>query len=364
MDESEERLAARKQQQRVAPRRERAAVPDATGPAPRHVTLVLGPPSRRPYVKETMRHLEEKHFPSLRWLRTPDGPELARLHSDDQPQKRVMHIYFTTLFDAVTLLCEDHGCEGVSVMEDTCLLRPDVDCERVAREVRGHAAGVLAYGNRRWQDGKFRWHGTKGVYMTPEWCAQMWIVLANLHVEQYQHADMWLQGLLRQGKARGVQTLEALGGFGHGASMTISQGPTEQRWGGPWLPNVPGEPPLSDDDIDEFALQYASAEVREWKHLCEVSNGQRLKRNDVALFPLVLPEPRSGLYEELGVYRRSAGAAHLFNLERAVPLQDATFSNPPQLKEEPHTGVHSESLWEVHCNERRYPLRCCFSSTQ
>ena len=94
-------------------------------------------------------------------------------------------------------------------MKDTCLLRPDVDYDRVAREVRYRRAGVFAYGNRWRQNGQDQWHGTKGVYMTPEWCAEMWGILSNMYAEQYEHADMWLKELLRLGKARGFQVLEA-----------------------------------------------------------------------------------------------------------------------------------------------------------
>ena len=114
-----------------------------------------------------------------------------------------MNIYYTTLLEAVIDLCALHRSDGVLVMEDTCLLRPDVGYKEVAREVQNRRAGVFGYGNRWWQNGREEWHGTKGVYMTPDWCAEIWIILSNTHVEQYRHVDMWLKKMLRLGQARG-----------------------------------------------------------------------------------------------------------------------------------------------------------------
>ena len=69
-------------------------------------------------------------------------------------QKRLMNIYYTTLVKAVIELCARYRSEGVLVMEDTCLLRPDVDYNQVAREVQNRRAGVFAFGNRWWRNGK------------------------------------------------------------------------------------------------------------------------------------------------------------------------------------------------------------------
>ena len=80
-----------------------------------------------------MRHLAENNFPAIRWLRTPDGPELAQFRPDDEPNKRQMNIYYTTLLKAVIELCARYRSEGVLVVEDTCLLRPDVGYTQVAR---------------------------------------------------------------------------------------------------------------------------------------------------------------------------------------------------------------------------------------
>ena len=162
--------------------------------------------------------------------------------------------------------------------------------------------------------------------MTPDWCAEMWIILSNTHVEQCRHVDMWLKKLLRLGKARGVELLEPLAGYGHRISMTISQA-AEERWGGAWLPNIPGQYPMSADQIDDIALAHAPPELLEWKTKCEECMGKRMERNDVVPFPLVFPPP-ARLYNIIGVYKLDA---HVFNQEVEVPVQKRVFQKAPPL---------------------------------
>ena len=91
--------------------------------------------------------------------------------------------------------------EGVMVMDDTCILMPEVYCGEVRREVETCRAGVFGYG-KRWADQSGAgWHGTKGVYMIPHWCQEMSIILDITHVRRFRHADMRLKYLRRHGKA-------------------------------------------------------------------------------------------------------------------------------------------------------------------
>ena len=138
------------------------------------MTLVMGPPSRLEYVRRTMGHLQDKGFPRVRWLRTPDADDLNELAPDHAPEQRVLMIWYTTVFPAVQVLCAKHGCEGVFVMEDTCILIPEATYEEVCRAVGTCRAGVFGYGNKESRpDGGLRWHGTKGLSMTEEWTRDM-----------------------------------------------------------------------------------------------------------------------------------------------------------------------------------------------
>ena len=87
----------------------------------KHATLVMGPPSRLPYVQATLRHLNARGCPGVCWLRTPDPEDLKTLLVEIKPKQRVMVIYFTTVLPAVKAVCDATGCTGVLVMEDTCL---------------------------------------------------------------------------------------------------------------------------------------------------------------------------------------------------------------------------------------------------
>ena len=114
-----------------------------------HATLILGPPSRLPYIQGTMRQLQEKGFRNIFWLRLPDPLELDDLlHTTLAPQQRVMALWRTTVLPAVLEVCETHNFTGAMVVEDTVLLRQDVTYWEVAREIRqtNAPAGVWGYG--------------------------------------------------------------------------------------------------------------------------------------------------------------------------------------------------------------------------
>ena len=81
-----------------------------------------------------MKHLHHQGFPAIRWLRTPDAHELKVLDPEGKPEKRLLIIYYTTLFPAIVVLCREYGSEGVMVMEDTCILH-EVDYAEVCREI-------------------------------------------------------------------------------------------------------------------------------------------------------------------------------------------------------------------------------------
>ena len=97
-----------------------------------------------------MQQLEDKGFPNILWLRTPDPVELdGLLERTLPPQRRVMALWRTIVLPAVSEVCDTYHCTGAMVVEDTVLLRPDVTYEIVARELyeRNAPAGVWGYGN-------------------------------------------------------------------------------------------------------------------------------------------------------------------------------------------------------------------------
>ena len=194
------------------------------------MTLVIGPPSRLPYVKQTMLHLRQKGFPQIRWLRTPGADELKQQDPEGKPEKRLLIIYYTTLFPAVKDICARHNCSGVFVMEDTCIVIPGIEYNDVRVDVATCRAGVFGYGDRVLDKGDEGWNGTKGFYMTPEWCEEMTTILRNTHLRHFLHADMWLKQLKRHGKDESFELLRPLAGYGHRISMTISR-TDKPRWG-------------------------------------------------------------------------------------------------------------------------------------
>ena len=85
------------------------APPRAEATEEQHATLILGPPSRLPYIQGTMRQLQEKCFPNLFWLRLPDPLELdVLLDKTLAPKQRVMALWRTTVLPAVLQMCEKY----------------------------------------------------------------------------------------------------------------------------------------------------------------------------------------------------------------------------------------------------------------
>ena len=114
-----------------------------------HATLILGPPSRLPYIQATMRQLGEKGFPNILWLRTPDPEELdLHLARTLLPKQRVMALWRTTVLPAVSQVCATYDYAGAMVVEDTVLLRPDVTYDIVAREIHDSHAPAGVWGVR------------------------------------------------------------------------------------------------------------------------------------------------------------------------------------------------------------------------
>ena len=135
----------------------------------------------------------------MQWLRTPDAHEMAHLDPEGKPERRVMMIWFLVVFPTVHMLAEKCGCRGVFLFEDTCLLAQGVDYPRVAQEVRDCVAGVFGYGGYEPKRDKVRWHGTKGLYLTPPWCEKQKIIFENLHVSRFWHVDIWLAARVERG---------------------------------------------------------------------------------------------------------------------------------------------------------------------
>ena len=134
----------------ATPRVPLRAPPSGEVPQQQHATLILGPPSRLPYIQATMRQLQEKGFPNILWLRLPDPFELDELLKKRlPPQRRVMALWRTTVLPAVLQVCDTYTYTGAMVVEDTVLLRQDVTYSEVASEIeqRNAPAGVWGYGN-------------------------------------------------------------------------------------------------------------------------------------------------------------------------------------------------------------------------
>ena len=110
--------------------------------------------------------------------------------------------------------------------------------------------------------GRGGWHGTKGVFMIPDWCQEMSIILMNTHLPNLQHVDMWLRDMIRQRKAQGFQLLEPLAGYGHRVSMSESSG-TSSKFGGAWLPQIFGERRVAETRIDELAVEHALSGIKQ-----------------------------------------------------------------------------------------------------
>ena len=111
------------------------------------VSLVFAPPKRLYYVRHTMKHLHERGFPDIMWLRTPDADEIQHLDPDRQARRRVMIVFYTTILPAVRMIASTRKLNGVFVFEDTCIFTEGVTFSTVIQEVQRCKAGVFGYGD-------------------------------------------------------------------------------------------------------------------------------------------------------------------------------------------------------------------------
>ena len=343
-----------------------------------YVTLILGPPSRLPYIQATMRQLSDKHFPNILWLRMLDPSELDDLvGATMKPQQRLMALWRMTVLPAVLKVCETYNYAGAMVVEDTVLLRQDVTYSDVAAEIRQRRApaGVWGYGHRLdKQDSKGKlysgWHGIKGLFMTAEWCKEIAVMLENTNLEKYWHIDLWLANLLKRKQARGFVLYSVLAGYGHRVSMSTSQN-SVQKFGGCWLPQ---SSTLNQAEADDYIFSHSPPGMREWVEACRVELGRTPSRGDVVTPTLVLELPEAGAYREIGLYKQthSVGvpgqeAAACYELDMAVPVPSSVktdFNRPPEPRTEARIGTNLDKLWEVHVarcdrDEKEFPELSC-----
>ena len=338
------------------------APPSDQIPQEQHATLILGPPSRLPYIEATMQQLGDKGFPNIVWLRTPDPVELdGLLERTLPPQRRVMALWRTIVLPAVSEVCDTYDYTGAMVVEDTVLLRPDVTYGIVAREIykRNAPAGVWGYG-KYWEkqnaDGTWShgWHGTKGLWMTPAWCEEISLRMENTNFENYKHVDMWLVDLLKQQKAQGFALYPVLAGYGHRLSMSTGAHGV-QKFGGCYLPQSPQERPLSVREKNEYIFQYSPPGIEEWVMACTEELERTPRRGDEVHSQLYLQVPAPGVYQDIGVYTearvRSQETAARFDLVFSLSpsrFVDNDFRRPAEPAVVSHIGTNLEKLWEVY----------------
>ena len=341
------------------------APPSGQVPQQQHATLILGPPSRLPYIQATMRQLQEKGFPNILWLRLPDPLELDEfLKRTLPPQRRVMALWRTTVLPAVLQVCDTYACTGAMVVEDTVLLRQDVTYEDVVREIqqRNAPAGVWGYGHyweKRDPEGTIRhgWSGTKGLWMTPAWCEEISLRMENTNFENYKHVDMWLVDLLKEQKAQGFALYSVLAGYGHRVSMSTGAHGV-QKFGGCDLPESPQERPLDEREKDEYIFQYSPPGIQDWVLRCKEELGRTPRRGDVVDSELYLELPAPGAYPKIGLYTESQSArvrsqetAARYELVMSLPppsFVETDFRRPPEPPVVPHIGTDLGKLWEVY----------------
>ena len=141
--------------------------------------------------------------------------------------------------------------------------------------------------------------------MMPEWCEEMSVILRNTNFQNYQHIDMWLAGFLREHKARGFRLFSVLAGYNHRISMSESK-EEEMKFGGMFVPPVPGGRPMTEDQIDENAYMWAPRGIREWVEECTLELRRRPKRLDVVKTQLDIDHPLTESYDHIGVYTERA----------------------------------------------------------
>ena len=131
----------------------------------------------------------------------------------------------------------------------------------------------------------------------------------------------------------------------------------EMKFGGMFVPPVPGGRPMTEDQIDEYAYSWAPRGIRGWVEACTLELGRRPKRLDVVKTPLVLDHPWTESYDHIGVYtERAEGDAGTateatYQLAVEVPMPDDAhieIQRPPEPNAEKHMGAYLLKYWEVH----------------
>ena len=153
--------------------------------------------SRFHYARHTIQHLESKGFPNIMWLRTPETSDIHGLDPENNYRRRLMIMYYTTVLPAVRRLAEEEKIDGVYIIEDSCILAPNVTYVQVAKETEGCEAGIFGYAHHE-KNKQDVWFGTKGMYFSTLWCEQLQIILQNTHTCRVLH--IWTTGLPNKGK--------------------------------------------------------------------------------------------------------------------------------------------------------------------
>ena len=109
-------------------------------------TLVLGPPSRLYFVIATMQHLQQRGFPAIRWVRMPEPSELDVYNIDSKA--RLMTCWAIVVLPLLVRLQEECGLRQAHVVEDTCLLAPNMRCQDVRDVAAVSDGGMWGYGYR------------------------------------------------------------------------------------------------------------------------------------------------------------------------------------------------------------------------
>ena len=149
--------------------------------------------------------------------------------------------------------------------------------------------------------------------------------------------------------------MRPLASYGHRISMTIS-GTDAPRWGGAWLPPYRGQPPRSEEAIDELALKWSPREVLPWEAQCEAIRNQLLERHDPVPIEWVFQLPPPTSYQEIGGYEESYSARGAAGddkqdestLESEIPMVTDVTEKPPLPFARDGLGLHLDPLWEVH----------------
>ena len=108
------------------------------------VTLIIASPARFYSVEHPYRHLTERGFPNIFWLRTPSGEELDKF--DDDATKRCMMFWYSTVLPSRQALHAEESTSEAFVMEDTFVCRADVIFYRIVEETRNKGFEVVGYG--------------------------------------------------------------------------------------------------------------------------------------------------------------------------------------------------------------------------